>query len=206
MQSSYLVPRGYLKGIGRKPHDPAPPTSPIFLDPTIYRQFLPEHNSTCVCWVYLNIVLGSGRRTQPTGLSTLDSFLSKMSFVIRFMAFFSIFTGLIVLAAAVTTSRFQRVQESVLLRTLGASRKQITQIMIIEYVFLGGFAALTGLVLSYSSSWALAFFVFESVFIPTVLPFVVMISVVIGLTVLIGMLNSRGILDRPPLEVLRAEV
>ncbi|MCH8981788.1 hypothetical protein IH922_07195, partial [candidate division KSB1 bacterium] len=49
-------------------------------------------------------------------------------------------------------------------------------------------------------------FVFESVFIPTVLPFVVMISVVIGLTVLIGMLNSRGILDRPPLEVLRAEV
>ncbi|TDI94060.1 MAG: FtsX-like permease family protein, partial [Caldithrix sp.] len=84
-------------------------------------------------------------------------------------------------------------------------RKQITQIMIIEYVFLGGFAALTGLVLSYSSSWALAFFVFESVFIPTILPFVVMITVVIGLTVLIGMLNSRGILDRPPLEVLRAE-
>ena len=139
-------------------------------------------------------------------LSTLDSFLSKMSFVIRFMAFFSIFTGLIVLAAAVTTSRFQRVQESVLLRTLGASRRQITRIMIIEYIFLGGFAALTGLVLSYSSSWALAFFVFESVFIPTILPFVVMISVVIGLTVLIGMLNSRGILDRPPLEVLRAEV
>ena len=138
-------------------------------------------------------------------LSTLDSFLNKISFVIRFMAFFSIFTGLIVLAAAVTTSRFQRVQESVLLRTLGASRKQITQIMIIEYVFLGGFAALTGLVLSYSSSWALAFFVFESVFIPTILPFVVMITVVIGLTVLIGMLNSRGILDRPPLEVLRAE-
>jgi len=126
--------------------------------------------------------------------------------VIRFMAFFSIFTGLIVLAAAVTTSRFQRVQESVLLRTLGASRKQITRIMIIEYIFLGGFAALTGLVLSYASSWALAFFVFESVFIPTVWPFVVMISVVISLTVLIGMSNSRGILDRPPLEVLRAEV
>ncbi|MFQ5641342.1 MAG: ABC transporter permease, partial [bacterium] len=130
-------------------------------------------------------------------LSTLDSFLSKMSFVIRFMAFFSIFTGLIVLAAAVITSRFQRVQESVLLRTLGASRQQINKIMVIEYIFLGGFAALTGLVLSYLASWALAFFVFEAVFIPTVLPFVVMISTVIGLTVLIGMLNSRGILDRP---------
>ena len=55
-------------------------------------------------------------------------------------------------------------------------------------------------------SWALDFFVFESVFLPTVLAFVIMISGVIGLTVLIGLLNSRGILDRPPLEVLRAEV
>lgn len=138
-------------------------------------------------------------------LSTLDTFLSKISFVIRFMAFFSILTGLIVLAAAVITSRFQRVQESVLLRTLGASRKQIIKIMVIEYVFLGGFAALTGLLLSYAGSWALAFFVFDSVFVPTVLPFLVVLATVIGLTIVIGMLNSRGILDRPPLEVLRVE-
>ncbi len=138
-------------------------------------------------------------------LNTLDTFLSKISFVIRFMAFFSILTGLIVLAAAVITSRFQRVQESILLRTLGASRKQIIKIMMIEYVFLGGFAAFTGLILSYAGSWALAFFVFDSVFVPTVLPFLIVLSVVVGLTILIGMLNSRGILDRPPLEVLRVE-
>ena len=138
-------------------------------------------------------------------LSTLDSFLSKMSFVIRFMAFFSIFTGFIVLAAAVITSRFQRVQESILLRTLGASRKQVIKIMVVEYIFLGGFAAVTGLVLAYSASWALAFFVFESVFIPSVLPFVIALTGVIALTIGIGMLNSRGILDRPPLEVLRLE-
>ena len=139
-------------------------------------------------------------------LNTIDSFLSKMSFVIRFMAFFSIFTGLIVLAAAVITSRFQRVQESILLRTLGASRRQIIKIMVIEYGFLGGLAAMTGLVLSYLASWALAFFAFDSVFVPTVLPFIIVLAVVISLTILIGMLNSRGILDRPPLEVLRVEV
>jgi putative ABC transport system permease protein len=138
-------------------------------------------------------------------LNTLDSFLSKIAFVIRFMAFFSIVTGLIVLAAAVITSRYQRIQESVLLRTLGATRKQVTRIMIIEYVFLGGFAALTGLFLSYLGGWALAYFVFKAVFVPTFLPFVIVLLTVIGLTVLIGMLNSRGILDRPPLEVLRVE-
>ncbi|MFQ5825408.1 MAG: ABC transporter permease [bacterium] len=139
-------------------------------------------------------------------LNTLDTFLSKISFVIRFMAFFSIFTGLIVLSAAVMTSRYQRIQESILLRTLGASRTQIIKIMMIEYVFLGGFAALTGLILSYAGSWALAYFVFDSVFIPTVLPFLIVLTLVIGLTILIGLINSQGILDRPPLEVLRVEV
>lgn len=138
-------------------------------------------------------------------LTTLDSFLRKISFVIRFMAFFSMFTGLIVLIAAVTTSRYQRIQESVLLRTLGASRKQIIKIMIIEYLFLGAFAALTGLILSYAGGCALAYFVFDSVFVPTVLPFASALLAVIALTVLIGMGNSRGILERPPLEVLRAE-
>ncbi|MFQ5639287.1 MAG: ABC transporter permease [bacterium] len=139
-------------------------------------------------------------------LSTLDDFLSKVSFVIRFMAFFSIFTGLIVLAAAVITSRFQRVQESVLLRTLGASRSQVMKIMVVEYAFLGGGAALTGLMLSYLGAWTLALFVFDSMFVPTFLPFLMGLAAVTGLTILIGMVNSRGILDRPPLEVLRAEV
>lgn len=138
-------------------------------------------------------------------LNTFDAFLSKIAFVIRFMAFFSIATGLIVLAAAVITSRYQRIQESVLLRTLGATRKQVTRIMIIEYIFLGGFAALTGLLLSYLGGWALAYFVFDVLFLPTLLPFVIVLLTVIGLTVLIGVLNSRGILDRPPLEVLRVE-
>ena len=138
-------------------------------------------------------------------LTTLENFLDKISFVIRFMAFFSIFTGLIVLAAAVITSRFQRIQESVLLRTLGATRKQVLKIMIVEYVLLGGFAAMTGLLLSLGATWALAYFAFESVFAPTILPFLVILFSVIGLTILIGLVNSRGILDRPPLEVLRAE-
>ncbi len=138
-------------------------------------------------------------------LQTLDSLLDKISFAIRFMAFFSIFAGLLVLAAAVTTSRLQRVQEAILLRTLGASRRQVQRIMLIEYLFLGGFAALTGLVLAYGATWVLAVFLFESSFLPTFLPFAVVATAVVGLTVFIGMMNSRGILDRPPLEILRAE-
>jgi putative ABC transport system permease protein len=139
-------------------------------------------------------------------LNTIDAVLSKVSFVIRFMALFSILTGLTVLASAVITSRYQRIQESVLLRTLGASRSQIIRIMMIEYLFLGGFAALTGIVLALAAGWALAQFVFEAVFVPATLPLLMTLILVIGLTILIGMLNSRGICNRPPLEVLRVDV
>jgi len=138
-------------------------------------------------------------------LNTVDAILNKVAFVIRFMALFSIMTGLIVLAGAVITSRYQRIQESVLLRTLGANRRQVLRIMAIEYFFLGGFAALTGLLLATAASWALAVLVFETSFAPAALPMLVILILVMGLTMLIGLLNSRGIIDRPPLEVLRAE-
>jgi len=138
-------------------------------------------------------------------LQTVDDVLSQVSFVIRFMALFSVFTGLIVLASAVTTSRYQRVQEAVLLRTLGASKRQIRRILLLEYLFLGTFAALTGLLLSIGGAWALSFFVFDIGFaLPNTAIFGVLTLVTL-LTVCVGMLNSRGIADRPPLEILRAE-
>lgn len=139
-------------------------------------------------------------------LRTFDNILSRVAFVLRFMALFSIITGLTVLVGAVVTSRFQRIQESVLLRTLGATQKQVLQIMLIEYLFLGAFAAVTGLLLSLAGSWALAFFVFEATFTPTLWPLLLAFAAVILLTVGTGMLNSRGIHRRPPMEVLRREV
>lgn len=138
-------------------------------------------------------------------LQTLDDILSKISFVIRFMALFSISTGLLVLIGSVNISKFQRVQESVLLRTLGASRRQILSINAFEYFLLGALAAGTGILLSVAASWALAVFSFEVDFVPDFSPLLPVFLGITALTVAIGMLNSRGILNRPPLEVLRRE-
>ncbi|MDA0748457.1 MAG: FtsX-like permease family protein, partial [bacterium] len=139
-------------------------------------------------------------------LQTVDDILSQVGFVIRFMALFSVLTGLAVLASAVLTSRYQRIQEGVLLRTLGASRRQIVQILLVEYFFLGALAALTGLLLSVGGGWALAQFVFGIAFAVPGWVLGMIFVLVTGLTVVVGMLNSRGIAGRPPLEVLRAEV
>ncbi len=97
-------------------------------------------------------------------------------------------------------------KESVLLRTLGASGKQILNINAMEYLLLGALAALTGIMLSFVGSWLIATLLFKIPFIPGLLaPFLVLVGIT-GLTVLIGVTNSRGVLNTPPLEVLRREV
>ncbi|WP_460941202.1 ABC transporter permease [Spirosoma humi] len=138
-------------------------------------------------------------------LKTVDDILGQISFVIQFMALFSILTGLLVLASSVVISKYQRLRESVLLRTLGASRAQILRITALEYGLLGLLAALSGILLSVAGTWALARYVFEVPYRPDVLPLVVISLSVTALTVFIGVFNSREVLVRPPLDVLRAE-
>jgi putative ABC transport system permease protein len=136
-------------------------------------------------------------------LDTIDAILSKIGFVIRFMALFTVATGVIVLIASVLTGRFQRVQEGVLLRTLGASGKQVQRILYIEYLLLGLLAATTGALLAVGSAWALAEFVFKVNFRVGILPLLVAVGTVPLLTLATGTFTNRGVLRRPPLEVLR---
>jgi putative ABC transport system permease protein len=138
-------------------------------------------------------------------LTAVGDILEKLSWVIRFMAFFSILTGFIVLLGAVRTSKYQRIRESVLLRTLGAQGTQIRRIAILEYLFLGSIGSLMGVLLALAGTQLLAYGVFELSFTPSWVPFLVVFPF-ISLTVLaIGLLNSRGVLRSPPLEVLRKE-
>ncbi|EMR00867.1 ABC transporter permease [Cesiribacter andamanensis] len=139
-------------------------------------------------------------------LQTIDDILGRVSFVIRFMAFFSIITGLVVLIGSVIISKYQRIQESVLLRTLGASRRQILSINTLEYFFLGSLAALTGMLIALLSSWALAYFSFDTPFSPPLWPILIAYVSITGLTILIGLSNSRAVVNKPPLEILRTEV
>jgi len=138
-------------------------------------------------------------------LESVQKFLDKVAMAVQFMALFSILTGLIVLASAIAISRFQRIRESVLLRTIGASRRQITGIQFVEYLWLGTLACLAGLLLALVAGWLLAWFFFDLVFVPNVPALLLASLVVIGLTLAVGFLNFRGVLRSKPLEVLRAE-
>lgn len=139
-------------------------------------------------------------------LKTVNTVLDKVSFVIQFMALFSILTGLLVLISSVVLSKYQRVKESVLLRTIGANRNQILKINGYEYFMLGILSTFTGIILSFGISWLLAKFQFEIPFLPNFTPPLLVFLSITLLTVVIGMLNSREVIAKPPLEVLRKEI
>ena len=138
-------------------------------------------------------------------LSTVEELFSKVGLVVRFLALFSIITGLIVLAGAVVNSKFVRIKENVLLRTIGARTKLITQITLIEYAYLGIFSALTGISLSLIGGWALCRFFFEVQLGVSWIDLAFVGLSVTFLTVVIGWYNSREVINTPPLQVLRRE-
>ncbi|HWD90088.1 MAG TPA: FtsX-like permease family protein [Mucilaginibacter sp.] len=139
-------------------------------------------------------------------LSVLEDLMDKVGSIIRFMAMFSIVTAVVVLIASVRISKYQRIQESVLLRTMGASRRQIFSITTIEYFFLGSLSAFTGILIAFAGSWLLAKYNFQVPFSANPVPPLLLFLTIAVLTVVIGLLNSRGTLNKPPLEVLRRDV
>jgi putative ABC transport system permease protein len=139
-------------------------------------------------------------------LSVIEALLDKISWIINFMAFFSILTGIIVLIGAVRTSKYQRIKESVLLRTLGAKSRQILKINALEYFYLGLLGSLSGILLSLSGTQILAWTVFDSPFSPSWIPFLVLLPGITLLVVFIGLGNSVSVIKSPPLEVLRKEM
>ena len=138
-------------------------------------------------------------------LRLLDGIFTKIAWAISFLASFTVITGLVVLVSAVLMGRYQRVREAVLLRTLGAQRRQLRQIMFTEYAVLGLLAAATGGGLAVAANALLARFLFKVSPVPPLPLLLGAVASVTALTIITGWLANRGVSNHPPLEVLRQE-
>jgi putative ABC transport system permease protein len=137
--------------------------------------------------------------------AALDEVLGRVAAVIRFLAAFSVATGFIVLLGAVLTGRLQRIRESVLLRTLGATRRQVAGVLFAEYTALGMMASLAGILLAVGAGWALMKWVFQSEFHVPALPLLWLALGVTAMSAVVGLLASREVFRHTPLEALREE-
>ena len=138
-------------------------------------------------------------------LERVSEVLAQISFAVRFMALFSIAAGLVVMAGALAATRYQRLYESVILKTLGATRWAIARAFAVEYACLGATAGLGGTALAAVLAWIVLRFVLDTPWTlePETLVLGVTLTTLVSLA--IGLLATVRLLGRKPLSVLRQE-
>jgi len=135
---------------------------------------------------------------------TFADIIGRVTLAVRFMAIFAVAAGLIVMAGAISAGRFQRVRESILLRTLGARRSTVRTVLLTEYAALGSLAGLAGVLLATLAGWGLVRFFFELPFHLPVLPLALAWAGIAVLAVAIGAAGSRPVFAESPIAALRA--
>ena len=138
-------------------------------------------------------------------LDRVTSVLDRIALAVRLVAGFVILAGLVVMLGALATSRAQRLYESVLLKTLGATRGLVARAFAVEYGCLGLLAGLGGTGLGALLAWVVLRLVLDVPFRldPAALCLSVGLSVLLALAV--GALGTFRLLGQPPLAVLRRE-
>ena len=138
-------------------------------------------------------------------IETVREAVLQIVYVIQFLAAFSTFAGIVILASAIAGTRYRRIREVVVLKTLGATRARIATIFSIEFATLGLIAGGVGLLFANVVSRILLHRAlhFDYHFQPGLtLAFWALAAL---LTVTCGWVASHRVLGQKPLEVLREE-
>jgi putative ABC transport system permease protein len=185
----FLLPSGLLKD------QPATWYGGAHVDPaqvaTLERAFFAAHPTVTV----INIA---------DVLQRIESIVDQITFVVRLLAAFSILAGLMILASSVAGTRFRRMQEAVVLKTLGATRMRIVRTFSVEFSLLGLLGGAVGVVFANLLTRVLL----HRLEVGFQIDWGVTLAALAGTAVLAtatGWIASYRILGMRPLEVLREE-
>jgi len=137
-------------------------------------------------------------------LDRIESVVDQITFVVRFLAGFSILAGLMILASSIASARFRRMREAVVLKTLGATRMRIVRTFSVEFSVLGLLAGSVGVVFANVLTRVLL----HKLEVGFHIDWYATLFALVGTAVLAtatGWIASYRILGLRPLEVLREE-
>lgn len=138
-------------------------------------------------------------------ISIIQEVVDQVSLLVRFIAGFAIAAGVIILMATVAGTRFRRMREAAVLKTLGARRRQLLGIFSVEFLILGLVAGLMGGLLATAFSRLLMTRLLDAEFRVEWGPNAATVVMVGALALMAGWLASVRVLGQKPLEVLRDE-
>jgi putative ABC transport system permease protein len=138
-------------------------------------------------------------------LQTIQTVVSNVTLAITVVGMLVLVSGGLILVGAVSMTKFRRVYEAAILKTLGASGKLIAAMLVLEYGVLGAIAGTIGALGAIALSWGVARFALELPWQPA--PGLTIAGIVATslLVAMIGVVASIDVLRHKPLATLRAE-
>ena len=138
-------------------------------------------------------------------LQTIQALVNNVTLAVTVVGALVLFSGGLILVGAVSMTKFRRVYEAAILKTLGASSRLIATMLVLEYGVLGAIAGTVGALGAIVLSWAVARYALDLPWEAT--PGVTVVGIVATslLVAAIGVLASLDVLRHRPLATLRAE-
>lgn len=116
-----------------------------------------------------------------------------------------LFSGVLILVGSISMTKFQRVYEAAVLKTLGATTRTVALLLLVEYALLGLIAGAIGSAGALGLSWAVSRFAFEVPWTPVPVHAAAGLAGSVLLVSVVGLAASLDVLRRRPLATLRAE-
>ena len=138
-------------------------------------------------------------------MQIVEEVVDRISLVIRFISAFTILAGAVMVASSVAGTRFRRIREVVILKTLGATRRRIAGIFSVEFLVLGAAAGIMGSLLASGFAALILKFLMQIEFRFDLLANSAAVALAALIAAAAGWLASFPILRRKPLEILRDE-
>jgi putative ABC transport system permease protein len=138
-------------------------------------------------------------------LTTIQSVVDNVSLAVSVVGTLVMICGLLILVGAVAMTKFRRVYEAAIFKTLGATRRLIAAVLLLEYGLLGILAGAIGSVGALALTWGISRFAFDIPFRPLVGLSAAGMVITAVVVAVVGVLSSWEVLQRKPLATLRAE-
>ena len=138
-------------------------------------------------------------------INQFNKIFDKVMTAVQVAGSVTLAAGALVLAGALVTAQRRRILEAVILKTIGATRRQILTSHALEYAMLAIAAALVAILLGAAAAWAALYFLMETPFTFSLAAVVQTLAAAAGLIALFGGLGTWAVLRAPAVPYLRAE-
>ena len=129
----------------------------------------------------------------------MKSVVDHVTLAVTVVGSLVVLSGLLILIGAVAMTKFRRIYEAAIFKTLGATRRVITTVLLLEYGLLGGLAGAIGAAGAVGLTWGISRFALDIPF--RLLPMLTLGGVLVTavLVATVGIAASWDVLQRKPL-------